>query len=189
MRKLNWLLVIGLLVGTLIYSVFYYDSSRALTYLAVIPVTLAPLLLKKTKYYFKSWDYFWYYLFVFFAYFLGSVVNLYNMISWFDILIHFFSGIFTFAMGCLIWQRQGMEKNVKLSFAFPLFFCLCFVMFVASLWEFFEYGASFFLGLDLQHNIDTGVNDTMVDMLVAFLGGCLSGGIGFIIKKKKVKLG
>ena len=48
-----------------------------------------------------------------------------------------------------------------------------FALLIASLWEFLEYGADTFMHLNVQHNIETGVSDTMEDMLVAFLGSII----------------
>lgn len=55
-------------------------------------------------------------------------------------------------------------------------------MSVASLWELLEFGSDILLGTNTQHN-DTGVIDTMIDVLVVFIGGILSC-IGYYIKKK-----
>ena len=43
-------------------------------------------------------------------------------------------------------------------------------MAVAGLWELGEYAISLLTGRDVQHAIDTGVGDTMQDMLVCMLG-------------------
>lgn len=160
-----------MILGTGYFSVFQYDSSRILTYLAVIPVLGMPLLLKKTKYKLNDKEMFCYYLFVFMADFLGCVVNLYNIIWWYDIVIHFCSGIFTFLIGLFLLDKFNIkENNIK----FRLLFCFCIVITVAGLWELFEFLSDVILGMDLQHNIDTGVNDTMTDMLAAFGGGMIS---------------
>lgn len=59
---------------------------------------------------------------------------------------------------------------------------------IASLWEFLEYGADTFLKMNVQHSIETGVSDTMEDMLVAFLGSIIVS-ILYIIESKKTKKG
>lgn len=180
MKKINWLLIVSMIVGTLYYVIFQFDSERILTYLAVIPVIGAPLLLKNTKFKLDTRELCCYYVFIFFADFLGCVVNLYNTTWWFDILIHFCSGIFTFMGGLFILDKIEIGKD---SFWFRMFFSICVVTFIALLWELFEFGADCLLDLDLQHNIDSGVMDTMVDMLVAFGGGILSI-VGCLIKRK-----
>lgn len=168
MRRINWFLVFDMIIGTLYFVIFQYDDSRLLTYLAVILVLVAPLLLKKTKYKLGDLELFCYYLFLFFADFLGCVVNLYNEISWYDLFMHGVSGIFTFGVAFFLLNRLSIQGR---TFWFDVFFAICFVMFVAGIWELFEYGADCFLSMDLQHHIDTGVVDTMEDMLAALIGG------------------
>ena len=180
MKIINWILSIGMLVGTLIIVVLYYDSSRLLTYLAIIPVVSVPLLLRKTKFCLNDKEIFYYYVFVFLAEFLGCVVNLYNSIWWFDMVIHFCSGIFAFGVGWFLLNKFYL-KDVP--FCFKILFSICTVALTAVIWELFEFGADSLLKLDLQHNLDTGVQDTMVDMLMAFVGGIFLG-ISCFIKKK-----
>ena len=107
-KKINGILIISMIIGTLWFTIFQYDTSRILTYVAVIPVIFIPNILRKTKYQSSDRELFGYYLFVFLAYFLGSVVNLYQMIWWYDLFMHFSSGIFTFILGMKILER---EKN------------------------------------------------------------------------------
>lgn len=171
MKKINWFLNLMMIIGTLWIAITNYDSSRLLTYLAVIPVLFAPCILNKTAYKLNENEKFIYYLFIFFADFLGCVVNLYNMIWWYDIFMHFCSGIFTFSIGIFILKRMKVSTSSKF---FVILFSLGIVMLIAGIWEFFEYGADQILKMDLQHNLSTGVGDTMEDMLAAFFGGILS---------------
>lgn len=180
MKKLIWFFILVMVLGTFGLVIFRYDSSRILTYLAVIPVLLAPWLLRGTKYQLGDKELCCYYIFIFLADFLGCVVNLYNMIGWYDLFVHFLSGIFTFGVGLFVLRRIFVGEC---SVLFEVIFSICLVMMIASLWEFFEFGADWLLGMDLQHTIDTGVWDTMEDMIVAFLGGILSG-IGYYLMNR-----
>lgn len=58
----------------------------------------------------------------------------------------------------------------------------------AGIWELFEYGVVYFLGFDLQNQVDTLVVDTMEDMLVALLGGISCFGIMVYQKKNNYLL-
>ncbi len=181
MRKRNQILLLSIMLGTLYFTIFHYDSQRILTYLAVIPVLIAPYILRKTKYQLDDSELFYYYLFIFFADFLGCVANLYNIVWWYDIFIHFCSGIFTFAIGLFLLKKwQQLQRNLM-----TITFCLGITMLVASGWEFFEFLTDNLLGMNLQHNIDTGVIDTMQDMIAAFLGGILASFIYIKVKDKK----
>lgn len=174
----NLVLGIGIFLLTLFVAIFYYDSTRILTYLAVIPVVGAPLLLRKTKYKLNSNNLFSYYLFVFFAYFCGCVINLYNSVWWYDIFIHFCSGVFSFLVGMFLLKREQIEAGKW----FSALLGICVVMFVAGLWELFEFSIDFVLNMNLQHSVETGVSDTMIDILAALIGGILAS-LAQVIKK------
>lgn len=127
-----------------------------------------------------------YIIFIVLAHFLGSVVNLYKYIWWYDLFAHFLSGMLTSILALVIMNWMGVykEKNVT----FNIIFIISFTLMVASIWEFFEYGADTFLKLNVQHSIETGVSDTMEDMIVAFLGGMIVS-IIYFIEEKKIKNG
>lgn len=127
-----------------------------------------------------------YIIFIVLAHFLGSVVNLYKYIWWYDLFAHFLSGMLTSILALVIMNWMGVykEKNVT----FNIIFIISFTLMVASIWEFFEYGADTLLKLNVQHSIETGVSDTMEDMLVAFLGGIILS-IIYFIEEKKIKNG
>lgn len=112
-----------------------------------------------------------YFIFLFLAQFLGSIVNLYASIYWFDSFVHFVSGILTaiFGIAVLVWFGKYDHKSV----AFNIFFMIAFSLMVASFWEFFEFTMDRISGGDTQKVIETGVADTMKDMIVACLGAIL----------------
>lgn len=112
-----------------------------------------------------------YLIFLFFAQFLGSIVNLYASIYWFDSFTHFVSGILTavFAIAVLFWFNKYDHKSV----AFNILFMIAFSLMVASLWEFFEFTSDRLFHGDTQKVLETGVVDTMKDMIVACLGALL----------------
>ena len=112
-----------------------------------------------------------YVVFIILAQFLGSVVNLYNTVWWYDLFTHFLSGILTAVLSLVIlnWFSMYKDKNK----GFNILFIISFTLMVASIWEMLEFGADTFLGMNVQHSIETGVSDTMEDILVAFLGSII----------------
>ena len=171
---LNKLLLILMNIGTVIVAIFEFsnqDFSRLITFVAIFPVLLVRFLLNKTKFKLNEFEICMYYLFIFLAEFLGCVVNLYNIISWYDLFVHFLSGIFTFVLGFILLKRlNGYNSNKIIN----IIFCLGVVAIVALFWEIFEFSMDNLIGSNLQHNLDTGVNDTMEDLIVATLGGVIS---------------
>lgn len=174
-KLLNKLLLILMNIGTVIVAVIEFsnqDFSRLLTFVAIFPILLVPFILNKTKFRLNEFEICMYYLFIFLAQFLGCVVNLYNIISWYDLFTHFLSGIFTFVLGFIVLKRfNGYNSKNKI---INIIFCLGVVAIVALFWEIFEFSMDNLIGSNLQHNLDTGVNDTMEDLIVASLGGIIS---------------
>ncbi len=147
-------------------------NSRFLADLSMILVLFIPKIIRKIfKIKITDTMEFIYVIFVILAQFLGSVVNLYNKTSWYDLFTHFLSGVLTTFLALVIMNWLGVYKeNNK---GFNILFIICFTLMVASVWEFTEYITDIIMKTDVQHVLDTGVNDTMEDMLIAFLGSII----------------
>lgn len=124
-----------------------------------------------------------YIIFIFVAQFLGSVVNLYNIIWWYDLFVHFLSGILTSVLALIILNIFKLDKNK----IFNACFIIIFSIFVAAFWEFIEFSGDTFFNMNVQHSIETGVKDTITDMLIATLGSLIMF-IVYLIQTKKQKL-
>lgn len=124
-----------------------------------------------------------YVVFIILAQFLGSVVNLYNNDTtwWYDLFAHFLSGVLTSVLALVVLNWFGVYKEKNKGFNF--LFIICFTLMVASIWEFVEFGTDVFLGMNVQHSLETGVKDTMEDMLVAFAGSMIVG-ITYLLEGK-----
>ncbi len=169
MKKIINYILIFIMLGFdffyLINCVKFFNYDRVHTYLALpivllVPYALEKILKKKLNINLKII----YFCFIFFADFLGCVVNLYGKISWFDTFTHYLSGIFTAYLGILLMNK------FKQTFLSRIIYILGFTCLVAVIWEFFEYSMDSFFGMTLQHADTTGVNDTMIDLISAFLG-------------------
>ena len=181
-KLISKILLILMNILTVIIAIIAFcnnNYSRVLTYIAIFPILLLPFIINKTKYKLTDIETMMYYIFIFLADFLGCVVNLYNTISWYDMFVHFLSGITTFILALIIYKHISKEKNKLLK----IIFCMGIVALIAVAWELFEYFMDTCVGMNLQHTLDTGVTDTMQDMLVALLGGLLSS--IFIWKRSK----
>lgn len=184
-KRLTKLLIVIMNLGTILVAMLEFikgNFSRILTFIAIFPVLLIPYFVNKTKFKLNPQEIFLYYAFIFLADFLGCVVNLYNTLSWYDLFVHFLSGMITFVFGVVILKGiNGYDKKNKIMNAL---FAIGMVAVIAVLWEVFEFSTDNILKTNLQHNLDTGVNDTMSDMIVAMIGGFI-GMLFYLINCKK----
>lgn len=138
----------------------------------VFLVVLVPFIIRKViRYNLSDKLEFIYLIFVFLAHILGTVVNLYSSVWWWDLFVHFLSGVFTSYIALILLTEFKVLKSKNKIFS--AIFIVCFSLSIASLWEFFEFTADKITGGDTQWVLKTGVDDTMTDMLVAFLGSIL----------------
>lgn len=185
MKLINRLLQIIMIIGTIFIAVTNITDnnySRIVTYICMFPVLLVPYILNKTKLKLNETNILVFNIFVFMAQFLGCVVNLYSKVSWYDLFMHFVSGILSFLTAIFILRRIS-NYNKKHLF-FNLLFIFGFVFLIAGLWEIMEFTVDTLFNFNLQHNLETGVNDTMEDTVAAFLGGIITS-IPYIINSIK----
>lgn len=104
--------------------------------------------------------------FIFAAEILGTLNQFYNLIPFWDTMLHTINGFLAAAIGfSLIWLLNDNEKqNVVLS---PLFLCIvafCFSMTIGVVWEFLEYGMDTLFNMDHQRDtIVQVVNSRLLD--------------------------
>lgn len=172
-KLLNKILLIIMNIGTIIVATIEFTNNnyaRVMTFVAIFPLLLIPFIINKTRLKLSDKEIFLYYVFILLADFIGCVCNLYNTVSWYDIFVHFLSGMFTFVLATIIYRLITNDKNKILK----ILFCLGIVAIIAIAWEVFEFSIDSLVHTNLQHNQDTGVIDTMQDMIVALLGGIIS---------------
>lgn len=190
MRKLNNVLIFLASLASVCYAVRNLNIGaydRLLASLSIIFVLFIPRIVNSLfKIKINDAMQLVYILFIILAQFLGSVVNLYNSVWWYDLFAHFLAGVLTSIFALVVMDWFGVYKGKNK--AFNVLFIISFSLMIASLWEFVEFGADTFLGMDVQHNLDTGVNDTMEDMLIAFFGSIIIS-VSYLIENKVSKSG
>lgn len=165
----------------LIYRISQHRYARIPTDIAIYFVLLIPIILNRFIK-INEKDKLEFLIFIFISEFLGCIVNLFKYISWFDTFSHFVSGIYFFIIGIKILRI--MEKYDNKNTFFNILFAIAISLSSACIWEIFEFSADTLFGMNLQHNIDTGVIDTMEDIIACTLGAFLSG-ITYKIYKKE----
>lgn len=101
---------------------------------------------------------------------LGHCWNLYYIMDGWDKLLHVCGGVMFAVVGAYFFQMLTKRKDQFLACAL---FALCFSMAVAVLWEFLEFGADRFLGMDMQ-------DDTVITGITSYLLGEQIGQTGSI---------
>ena len=105
------------------------------------------------------------------AYPLGSCLDFYARFPGYDKLMHMLSGAFVSVLCILLYCALKPGHRIGSGdFWLALLFTFFGSMAVAGLWELAEYGINLVTGRDVQHVLDTGVGDTMQDMLVCMIG-------------------
>lgn len=81
---------------------------------------------------------------------LGQCWNFYYTISWWDKLLHICGGVMFAIVGAYFFELLTKRKDRFLAGAI---FALCFSVAIAAVWEFVEFGADRFLGMDMQDDM------------------------------------
>ena len=180
MKKLNIYNIIIILCMILIclYTFtfqFISHDKRMFNNIITIIILLLPLLIEKlTKLKFNNILKVAYTTFVILASYFGTCLKLYNTISYYDTIVHTLFGFIgsIIALNLLFIFKKYDKKNI----IFNILFVISIIMFMAVTWEFGEYFYDIFTNHDTQHVLDSGVVDTMTDLLVAFMGSltCIS---------------
>ncbi len=101
---------------------------------------------------------------------MGHCWLFYYTIPCWDKLLHLCGGVMFVILGAFFSGLLSRDSTNHISSAV---FALCFSMSISVVWEFVEYGADLFLGMDMQ-------DDTVVTALTSYLLGTESGITGSI---------
>lgn len=114
-------------------------------------------------------------IFVFASVFLGEVRMFYEKIWWWDIALHFNSGVLLGILGFLLVYILNADErvDVHLNPGFVAFFAFLFAVATGALWEIFEFAMDQLFGTNMQKPMpgdSSGLIDTMWDLIVDALG-------------------
>ena len=189
LKLINWLLIIFVICFSILELFLEnneQDLYKTLTIISIIPVMFIPKILNKIfKNKINVIIEFIYLIFIFFAYFLGNVLDFYTKIPMYDKLMHGLSGVATSIFAIIILVKSKCyEKN---PIWVNILFIICVTLSIAAFWEFFEFINDYIFDKDAQRVIETGVSDTMTDMIMAFIGSIIYSSIYYIERKTKKK--
>jgi len=176
MNKLNKVLSIILAVITIFLAVGLKDF-KLLLFLIYILVLYIIKMNQSLKFVVLT--------FGFLGGFLGFLLHLYKVTTWYDTFIHFISGIYSSLVAIYILNKLKLynKKNIL----FNILFIILFVLSISALWEVIEFILDKVFNSDMQRK-STGVNDTMKDIICALLGNILFDILFYFEYKYKNKL-
>ena len=176
------LIIMSLLCITCIIFAFYYGfvsdpNSRIIPSICIAVLSLVPLFIElifRKK--FNNVVFLAIEIYLIFAGLIGSVLNVYYLVAWYDIIIHTLMGYLVALCGIFVISRIGNYK--KMNALLVATFCLCFSLAIEVLWELFEWGADNLFNQTMQGEKIVGlgeplVGDTMLDLLCNTIGSFL----------------
>ena len=171
MKKINKLLIILISIIALFTVLFELDKGPVIVLkdISIVLTLILPYLFEKVfkKNLSEGFKLVWI-IFIFMAHYLGVICELYNSWTFFDKIVHTISGILTAYVAMIILDDNKVKKK-----AFNILFIIAFSALCALTWEIFEFVCNILVGGDAQKVVETGVNDTMLDMIVALIGSIL----------------
>lgn len=187
MKLVNNILRLFLIVFGFCGLYFYKDMnifvSLVITFPCLYLLTLLPEIIHKIfKYKMSDGLICFYLIFMILALEVGSIYEIYHCIWWYDLFTHFLSGIFMSYIAVII--LDGNKINFKKHKLFYITFIISFSLAIAGIWEICEFTTDSLIGSDTQFVKDTGVSDTMEDVIIAFIGSIITA-IYFYIKRNK----
>ena len=150
--------------------------------LAIIIIFLPYLIKKIFKLHIPYFATSLYYFFLFLTSYLGTFMNLYQIVPFWDNIVHFASGIML-GFVAVFFLNLVYKKQQKPNAFFVFVFVLVFALALGAMWEIYEFTCDCLLDINLQRYIDpngiayTGhdaVVDTMIDIVMDFGGALLS---------------
>lgn len=149
-------------------------------------------------------------VFIFAAMILGEIRGFYAKYSWWDLMLHTWSGFLIGCIGFLIIYslNHDTKTRINMSLLGVAAFAFCFAMACGGIWEMFEYFADVFFGANMQKGfypknagelhqytnrfgrfMDPALVDTMNDILVDTIGALIASLLGYtLIKMRKASI-
>ena len=167
------LIVQALLVVGLCLFIYRRDWENIFLTVIVMLLTLLPAFISRRRRVIIPPEFqFFAVFFVFLSLYLGSAFDFYYKFWWWDVVLHtssgFLLGIVGFIMLFVLNQTDQLPQGIKPSFL--CFFGITFAVTLGVIWEIFEFAVDrLWPVINMQSN-ETGVVDTMKDLIVDTVG-------------------
>lgn len=172
-----------LIVYTATYALsFTWDTPIAFYYYGMTAGTALLFLLFLRN--LKPFYYAVFSLFTVMAQYFGSMLGGYHAISFYDLILHFSSGILLILVGYLVFAAlMRRYEAASLPIVLPVLFSLFLAIAAAGLWEVYEFCGDTFFHLQAQGG---SLTDTMTDIIAGTCGALIGAGIlAFSLKRQR----
>ncbi len=143
----------------------YYEMGVCL---GSIVLLFLPEILGKFKIYFSDSATFIFFVFLFLGV-VGETIAVHYF--WYDKILHFLSGFLYFTVGMTLLIIRFGESRVNSELDKSILYSFLFMVFILVSWEVFEATLDLTVGTNL---LQTGLNDTVWDLICDFFGGILA---------------
>ena len=167
MKKINISLIIITIVLSLIKVLGELDAPLAIILKdlsIILTINLTCIISKIFKVKISDGLSFVYIVFIFMAHYLGVIEKFYNQVEFYDKLVHTLSGVLSAYIAYMFLKNRSNDTLLN------IIFIISFTFLCAGMWEIFEFTCNILVGGDAQRVAETGVDDTMLDIIVAFIG-------------------
>jgi uncharacterized membrane protein YjdF len=181
MKKINTCLIIIILICGF-FTIIFNDQKNVVVFLkdaSIVFTILLPYIFEKvTKRSLNDVFKTIWIIFIIMAHYLGVILEFYNIYPGYDKVTHCMSGFLTAYVGYMMVDKIKSKNNFINAIIIVSFSALC-----AVSWEIFEFTCNIFFGGDAQRVAETGVDDTMWDMIVALIGATIFSMCSVMCKK------
>lgn len=174
MKKINLWLILSISCFSILYLINNWSDltlSQVLILLSVIPILFLIQIIRRTSN-LKISDgmELIYILFVISAQLIGSIFQGYELLKYYDKIIHFLSGFLSSLFALTILNNTKLKNRTVIT---DIVFITTFTLAIAGLWEIFEFSSDALLNGDAQRVAISGVTDTMLDIISAFIASII----------------
>lgn len=161
---------------------------------ALAVIWLIPVVVRWLKLEITDLTYILFIVFVVLGTYTSNRHNLYKTFWWFDVVLHFSSGIMlSMIAGDIFFPISREHRN---SLWFEILFMFVFAVAAAGFWEIMEFSFDCITGQDVQRNLlrereiistawqNNGIIDTMNDMINGTVGGIVGCVLSWIERRK-----
>jgi len=125
--------------------------------------------------------------FIFVSLFLGSLRDFYEQFPLLDVILHFQGGLLLGVVGFVVVYLLNSEEKSRLTMTpgFVSIFAICFSLAISVIWEIYEYTVDSWFGYTMQ---ETGLPDTMGDLIFNGMGAIIVAIIGFFWMRRRQRI-